>query len=153
MNLKYKLAEFIGTVGYVGYLPIAPGTWGSLAALIAWYILKPIISDPLFLLITGAIFFAGVAASEILVEAWEDGDPKAVVVDEWVGMWIALYLAPHTLVWGLVAFLLFRFFDILKPGPIQLMDDLHSAIGVMMDDVVAGIFALLLTQSLLYFFI
>ncbi|MBT5114649.1 MAG: phosphatidylglycerophosphatase A, partial [Candidatus Marinimicrobia bacterium] len=92
-------------------------------------------------------------ASEILVEAWEDGDPKAVVVDEWVGMWIALYLAPHTLVWGLVAFLLFRFFDILKPGPIQLMDDLHSAIGVMMDDVVAGIFALLLTQSLLYFFI
>ncbi|MBT3946499.1 MAG: phosphatidylglycerophosphatase A [Candidatus Marinimicrobia bacterium] len=153
MNLKYKLAEFIGTVGYVGYLPIAPGTWGSLAALIAWYILKPIISDPLFLLITGAIFFAGVVASEILVEAWEDGDPKAVVVDEWVGMWIALYLAPHTLVWGLVAFLLFRFFDILKPGPIQLMDDLHSAIGVMMDDVVAGIFALLLTQSLLYFFI
>ncbi|MBT4554696.1 MAG: phosphatidylglycerophosphatase A [Candidatus Marinimicrobia bacterium] len=153
MNLKYKLAEFIGTVGYVGYLPIAPGTWGSLAALIAWYILKPIISDPLFLLITGAIFFAGVVASEILVEAWEDGDPKAVVVDEWVGMWIALYLAPHTLVWGLVAFLLFRFFDILKPGPIQMMDDLHSAIGVMMDDVVAGIFALLLTQSLLYFFI
>jgi phosphatidylglycerophosphatase A len=153
MNLKYKLAEFIGTVGYVGYLPIAPGTWGSLAALIAWYILKPMISDPLFLLITGAIFFAGVAASEILVEAWEDGDPKAVVVDEWVGMWIALYLAPHTLVWGLVAFLLFRFFDILKPGPIQLMDDLHSAIGVMMDDVVAGIFALLLTQSLLYFLI
>ncbi|MGY8787582.1 MAG: phosphatidylglycerophosphatase A family protein [Fidelibacterota bacterium] len=153
MNLKYKLSEFIGTVGYVGYLPIAPGTWGSLAALIAWYILKPMISDPLFLLITGAIFFAGVAASEILVEAWEDGDPKAVVVDEWVGMWIALYLAPHTLVWGLVAFLLFRFFDILKPGPIQLMDDLHSAIGVMMDDVVAGIFALLLTQSLLYFFI
>ena len=72
MNLKYKLAEFIGTVGYVGYLPIAPGTWGSLAALIAWYILKPMISDPLFLLITGAIFFAGVAASEILVEAWED---------------------------------------------------------------------------------
>ncbi len=153
MNLKYKLAEFIGTVGYVGYLPIAPGTWGSLAALIAWYILKPMISDPLFLLITGVIFFAGVAASEILVEAWEDGDPKAVVVDEWVGMWIALYLVPHTLIWGLIAFSLFRFFDIFKPGPIQLMDDLHSAIGVMMDDVVAGIFALFLTQSLLYFFI
>ena len=153
MNLKYKSAEFIGTVGYVGYLPIAPGTWGSLAALIGWYLLKPMLSDPLFLLITGAIFFVGVAASEILVEAWEDVDPKAVVVDEWVGMWIALYLVPHTLIWGLIAFFLFRFFDIFKPGPIQLMDDLHSAIGVMMDDVVAGIFALFLTQSLLYFFI
>ena len=56
MNLKYKSAEFIGTVGYVGYLPIAPGTWGSLAALIGWYLLKPMLSDPLFLLITGAIF-------------------------------------------------------------------------------------------------
>lgn len=153
MNLKYKVAEFIGTVAYVGRLPIAPGTWGSLAALIAWYFLKPFMSDPLFLLINGAIFFAGVAASEILVEAWDDTDPKAIVVDEWVGMWITLYLAPHSILWGLIAFFLFRFFDIFKPGPIQMMDDLHSPIGVMLDDVVAGIFALFLTQSLLYFFV
>ena len=51
MNLRYKAAEFIGTVAYVGRLPIAPGTWGSLAALTAWFFLKPSISDPLFLLI------------------------------------------------------------------------------------------------------
>ena len=57
MNLRFKAAEFIGTVAYVGRLPIAPGTWGSLAALFAWYFLKPSISDPLFLLINGAIFF------------------------------------------------------------------------------------------------
>jgi phosphatidylglycerophosphatase A len=68
-------------------------------------------------------------------------------------MWIALYLVPHDLMWGAVAFLFFRLFDILKPGPIQIMDDLHSAIGVMMDDVVAGILALLVTQSLLYYFV
>jgi phosphatidylglycerophosphatase A len=74
-----------------------------------------------------------------------------VVIDEWVGMWIALYLVPHELVWGFVAFFLFRLFDILKPGPIQMMDDIHSAIGVMMDDVIAGILALLVTQSLMYF--
>ena len=153
MNLRFKTAEFIGTVAYVGRLPIAPGTWGSLAALIAWYILKPIISDPFFLLINGGIFFIGIAASEILIGAWDDDDPKAVVIDEWVGMWIALYLVPHDLLWGFVAFLLFRLFDILKPGPVKMMDDLHSAIGVMMDDVVAGILALLVTQSLLYSFV
>jgi len=153
MNLRYKAAEFIGTVAYVGRLPIAPGTWGSLAALTAWFFLKPSISDPLFLLINGAIFFIGIAASEILMEAWDDTDPKAVVVDEWVGMWIALYLVPYDLLWGFVAFFLFRLFDILKPGPVKIFDDLHSSFGVMMDDVVAGILALLVTQSLLFNFV
>jgi len=66
-------------------------------------------------------------------------------------MWISLYLVPHEILWGLVAFVLFRFFDIFKPGPIELMDDMDDAIGVMMDDVVAGILACLVTQSLLYF--
>ena len=151
MNIKLKLAEFLGTVAYTGRLPIAPGTWGSLVALLAWYILKPVMSDPLFLLINSVIFFIVFVVSEILLEEWDDTDPKAVVIDEWVGMWIALYLVPHELVWGFVAFFLFRLFDILKPGPIQMMDDLNSAIGVMMDDVVAGILALLVTQSLMYF--
>ena len=151
MNLRYKLAELIGTVVYVGRMPIAPGTWGSLTALIVWYVVKPAISDPLFLLITGGILFAGIAATEILIKAWDDTDPKAVVIDEWVGMWIALYLVPHDIKWGVVAFLFFRLFDILKPGPIQIMDDMHDAIGVMMDDVAAGILACLVTQSLLNF--
>ena len=153
MNLKYKLAELIGTVVYVGRMPIVPGTWGSLVALLVWYIIKPAISAPLFLLITGGIFFVGIATAEILIKAWDDTDPKAIVIDEWVGMWIALYLVPHDIKWGLVAFLFFRLFDILKPGPIQLMDDMHDAIGVMMDDVVAGILACLVTQSLLYFYL
>ena len=153
MNLRYKLAELIGTVVYVGRIPIAPGTWGSLAALLVWYIVKPAISDPLLLLITGGIFFVGIVASEILIKAWDDTDPKAIVIDEWVGMWIALYLVPHDIKWGVVAFLFFRLFDILKPGPIQIMDDMHDAIGVMMDDVVAGILACLVTQSLLYFYL
>ena len=151
MNLKYKLAELIGTVVYVGRMPIVPGTWGSLVALLVWYIVKPAISAPLFLLITGGIFFVGIATAEILIKAWDDTDPKAIVIDEWVGMWIALYLVPHDIKWGLVAFLFFRLFDILKPGPIQLMDDMHDAIGVMMDDVAAGILACLVTQSLLNF--
>ena len=149
--MKLKLSEIIGTVFYVGRSPFAPGTMGSLVALLAWFILKPLIIDPLFLLVTGGLFFIGIAVSTILIEAWNEKDPKEIVIDEWVGMWISLYLVPHTILWGFVAFLFFRLFDILKPGPVQMMDDMDDSIGVMMDDVVAGILACLVTQSLLYF--
>ena len=150
MNLR--ISEIIGTVFYVGRSPFAPGTMGSLVALLVWYLLKPSIIDPLFLLITGGLFFIGIAVSTVLIEAWNEKDPKEIVIDEWVGMWISLYLVPHTILWGLVAFFFFRVFDILKPGPVQVMDDMDDAIGVMMDDVVAGILACLVTQSLLYFY-
>lgn len=149
--MKLKLSEIIGTVFYVGRSPFAPGTMGSLVALLVWFILKPLIIDPLFLLITGGLFFIGIAVATILIEAWNEKDPKEIVIDEWVGMWISLYLVPHTILWGFVAFLFFRLFDILKPGPVQMMDDMDDSIGVMMDDVVAGILACLVTQSLLYF--
>ena len=149
--MKLKLSEIIGTVFYVGRSPFAPGTMGSLVALLVWFILKPHIIDPLFLLITGGLFFIGIAVSTILIEAWNEKDPKEIVIDEWVGMWISLYLVPHTILWGFVAFFFFRLFDILKPGPVQMMDDMDDSIGVMMDDVVAGILACLVTQSLLYF--
>ena len=150
--MKLKISEIIGTVFYVGKSPFAPGTMGSLVALLAWFILKPLIIEPLFLLITGGLFFIGIAVSTILLEAWNKKDPKEIVIDEWVGMWISLYLVPHTILWGFVAFFFFRVFDILKPGPVQVMDDMDDAIGVMMDDVVAGILACLVTQSLLYFY-
>mgnify|MGYP001157219041 FL=1 len=150
--MKLKLAEIIGTVLYVGKSPLAPGTVGSLVALVMWFILKPSIIDPLFLLITGGIFFVGIAVSTVLIEAWNKKDPKEIVIDEWVGMWISLYLVPHEIIWGLVSFFFFRLFDIFKPGPVQVMDDMDDSIGVMMDDVVAGILACLVTQSLLYFY-
>ena len=151
MNIKYRFSEIIGTMFYIGKIPLAPGTWGSLAALLLWYLIKPKIIDPLFLLITGGLFFIGIAVSEIITRELENHDPKEIIIDEWVGMWIALYLVPHSLFWGLVSFFLFRFFDIFKPGPVQIMDDIHSPIGVMLDDVVAGILALLVTQSLMYY--
>ena len=151
MDLRYKLAELIGTVFYIGKMPFAPGTWGSLAALIIWYLLKPSMIDPLFLLITGGLFFIGIAVSTILTKELDQKDPKEIVIDEWVGMWIALYLCPHDFKWGMVAFLFFRIFDIFKPGPVQLMDYMDDAAGIMMDDVVAGILACLVTQSILYY--
>ena len=151
MNLKYKFSEIICTVLYVGKLPLAPGTFGSLAALVCWFFIKPSLSDPLFLLITGVIFFLGIACSEIIVIAENVKDPQFIVIDEWVGMWIGLYLVEHSILWGLASFFCFRIFDIFKPGPIGEMDKMDGGIGVMMDDVVAGILTCLLMQSLSHF--
>ena len=125
MALSFKLSELIGTVFYIGRMPFAPGTWGSIAALITWYVLKPAMIDPLFLLVTGGLYFIGIAESEILTKEWNKKDPKEIVFDEWVGMWIALYLCPHDYKWGIVAFLFFRLFDILKPGPVQVLSLIH----------------------------
>ncbi len=151
MNLRYKFSEIICTVFYIGKLPLAPGTFGSLAALICWFLIKPYVSDPLFLLINGGIFFLGIACSEIIVSTDNVKDPQFIVIDEWVGMWIGLYLVEHSILWGLAAFFCFRIFDIFKPGPIGEMDKMEGGIGVMMDDVVAGILTCLLMQSLSHF--
>ena len=97
------------------------------------------------------LFFIGVSVTTIYCESLDQEDPPEIVIDEWVGQWIALWLIPHSFVWGLVSFFFFRVFDIFKPGPIQLMDDIKSGTGIMMDDVIAGILALLVTQSLFYF--
>ena len=151
MNLKYKFSEIICTVLYIGKLPLAPGTFGSLAALVCWFFIIPSLSDPLFLLITGGIFFLGIACSEIIVSTDNVKDPQFIVIDEWVGMWIGLYLVEYSILWGLAAFFWFRIFDIFKPGPIGEMDKMDGGVGVMMDDVVAGILTCLLMQSLSHY--
>ena len=146
-----KVSEIISTVFYIGRLPFAPGTWCSFAAFLAWFFLRFYIEGVFILYASLVLFFIGVATTTIYSESIGQEDPPEIVIDEWVGQWIALWLIPHSFIWGFVSFLFFRIFDILKPGPVQLMDDIKSGTGIMMDDVIAGILALLVTQSLVYF--
>jgi|TARA_Y100000385_G_scaffold137998_1_gene143378 phosphatidylglycerophosphatase A len=146
-----KVSEIISTVFYIGRLPFAPGTWCSFVALLAWFFLRFYIEGVFILYASLVLFFIGVAVSTIHAEALKDEDPAEIVIDEWVGQWIALWMVPHSFIWGFVSFSFFRIFDIFKPGPIQSMDDIKSGTGIMMDDVIAGILALLVTQSLFYF--
>ena len=146
-----KVAEIISTVFYVGRFPLAPGTICSFLAFLSWYYLRFYIEGVFILYGSLILFFIGVAVSTIYSESIKNEDPPEVVIDEWVGQWIALWLIPHSFVWGLLSFTIFRIFDILKLGPVKGMDDIKSGTGIMMDDVVAGIFALLITQSLGYF--
>jgi phosphatidylglycerophosphatase A len=146
-----KIAEITSTVFYIGRLPLAPGTWCSFIAFLSWFYLRFYIEGVFILYASLILFFVGVAVSTIHSEVIKKDDPSEIVIDEWVGQWIALWLIPHSFYWGFASFVLFRFFDISKLGPVQGMDDIKSGTGIMMDDVVAGILALLVTQSLYYF--
>ena len=128
----------------VGYMPIAPGTWGSLAAMpFAWLIVMLGGQNLLFVFILGT-FVLGWWASEAYIRRVGGKDPKAVVIDEVVGQWLTLsVITPDIIMYGL-GFLVFRIFDIFKPWPIGLADHrINGGIGIMVDDVLAGIYAAL----------
>jgi phosphatidylglycerophosphatase A len=142
-------ALFVATLGGIGRLKPAPGTWGSLVAL-PLVVFGPVIALLLGLLVTLLGFFA---IREVLRDA-PDEDPGWIVVDEAAGMLIALAgLTAEASIWGvLIAFGLFRIFDIFKPWPISWADQQSGAFGVMLDDIVAGALvaaALILARPLL----
>ncbi|MCI1648286.1 MAG: phosphatidylglycerophosphatase A [Bacteroides sp.] len=128
-----------------GFSPFAPGTAGALLATLIWFGLSLFVPEAPLLWATAVLIslFAvlGIWAADRLKPFWGK-DPSRVVVDEMVGVWIALLAAPAGHIWyGWGAFLLFRFFDIFKPLGIRKMEKLPGGIGVMMDDVVAGIYS------------
>ncbi|MCJ7802827.1 MAG: phosphatidylglycerophosphatase A [Candidatus Marinimicrobia bacterium] len=141
--MKNKLSNWFSTVFKIGYLPIAPGTWGSLAALLVWYVIIGYISTVTLTGLIVIIFVLGVYTSSITERNMAIKDPSVIVVDEWVGQWIALLFLPKSLLWGLIAFFIFRLFDIWKPYPIKILDHMKGGWGIMLDDVLAGIYAVL----------
>jgi phosphatidylglycerophosphatase A len=128
-----------------GWLPGAPGTWGSLAALpFAWAILAYGGGAGTLALAALAVFALGCWTSEIAVRETQTEDPGWIVIDEVVGQWLTLLAAPFTFFGFAAAFVLFRVFDIWKPWPIRFVDrNLKGGIGVMADDVLAAIYAAL----------
>jgi phosphatidylglycerophosphatase A len=128
------------TFFYLGKLPIAPGTWGSLGALFLWLFLPITTSVHLSVILT--LFVLGVYSSHKVAKYLKVHDPSEVVIDEVVGMGISLFMLPHNWVLYLIAFLLFRFFDILKPSFIYQIQNLPGGWGIMLDDVLAGLFTL-----------
>ena len=124
----------------VGFAKPAPGTWGSAVALLIWWFALADLSVWTQLAICGAYFLSGWWTSAIVCERHGIADAPEIVADEVAGMWIALVLVPKIWWLALVAFALFRLLDIAKPGPIGKLDrDVHGGLGVMLDDVVAGL--------------
>lgn len=147
-----RISHAIATVVWVGHLRPAPGTWGALVALAAAWALHALAGPWLLGAALLLCFLLGLWAIAREIEGKADKDPKEIVIDELVGQWIAFLPvsigAAHvgaklTALWPgwVAAFLLFRLFDIWKPGPIGWADRRGGVTGVMMDDVLAGVFA------------
>lgn len=134
-----------------GFSPRAPGTVGTAAALLPWWWLRAL-PLPYYALAIVLAFAIGVWASSWVVRRSGVQDPQVVVWDEFVGVWIALAAAPAGWIWLLAGFALFRLFDIWKPWPVGWADEkVPSGLGVMLDDVLAGIYALIVMQVAAYF--
>lgn len=151
-TMKSRWAKITATVFHVGYMKPAPGTWGSLAALPLAWLIYSIGGIWLFALAIPAAYIKGYYATKWMTAGRENHDPSEIVIDEVVGQWIALfpvlygahYVATSALsLWPgwIVAFALFRLFDITKPGPVGWADRKDDATGVMLDDVIAGVMA------------
>jgi phosphatidylglycerophosphatase A len=137
-----------------GFSPFASGTAGSAAALIPWFALREL-SPSWYVVAVVAAFAIGVWASSYVVRTLRVEDPGVVVWDEFVGQWIALFplvLAPRAWPWVVVAFVLFRVFDVWKPWPASWADrNVKGGFGAMLDDVFAGAYAAVTLAVVLHF--
>lgn len=129
-----------------GLSPIAPGTFGTLMA-VPLYLLLIQLSPGTYLALLILTFLLGIAICGMSAKKLGVHDHPGIVWDEFVGYWITMFMAPTGWIWIVVGFLLFRFFDILKPWPIRLIDRrVAGGLGIMLDDVLAGIYSLSVLQ-------
>jgi phosphatidylglycerophosphatase A len=140
----------IATGIFVGYAPFFPGTVGSLLALlIYWFVPQSeSVYFPLFVLL---VFILGVWSAAKVEQGTGREDNQIIVIDEIVGMWITVLLFEKKLIWLAIGFVLFRLFDIFKPPPANHSEKLPRGWGVMMDDVVAGVYAAVALRAIHFF--
>ncbi|WP_080454831.1 phosphatidylglycerophosphatase A, partial [Legionella pneumophila] len=135
-----------------GLMSIAPGTWGTLAA-IPLYLLMINAHWSIYLLWTALAFALGVWVSDRVTEDLGVHDYKGIVWDEVVGYLLTMFLVPKGISWMLIGFILFRIFDIWKPQPIRMVDQrVHGGLGIMLDDVLAAVPAWCIMQILVWSF-
>ena len=142
---KLNVSTILSTWFGVGYIPIMPGTAGSLIALPIALIIIESFGHAWFLALLLSVLLLGIIVSDQCRKRYKEKDPSRIVIDEVVGQWVSvLFIAPDILYYSF-GFVLFRFFDILKPWPISWVDQhIENGLGIMLDDVLAGIFSLII---------
>jgi phosphatidylglycerophosphatase A len=145
-----RLALFISTFGYVGYAPLAPGTFGSAAGLAVFYAVRSTGSVTVELTAIVVLFAVGIWSGTVAEHHFGGVDPGPIVLDEVVGMLITLCLLPVNGVGTFVGFLVFRVLDVIKPFPSARFEKLPGGLGVMADDGMAAIYGNLLMRGLIF---
>ena len=156
-NLK-KPYDFIASLGGIGLIPFAPGTFGSIFAWLVFVIMSHFVN---MLIYTIAIVFIAIWVCEKASVNLIQKDHKSIVIDELAGMWVALvpviYFASNQferIIYACLALVFFRVFDILKPFPISYFDKKHkNGFGIVLDDIIAGIFTGILSVLIVFFLI
>lgn len=145
--------KFFVTAFGVGYLPLAPGTWGTIVGALLIYgatLVNPLFTFSfLFIALIVVVFFLGVWGSKIAEQEWGE-DPSRVVIDEVIGVWVTMLFIPFSWLNLFAAFVLFRVFDIAKPFGIRKMERVGNGWGVMLDDLLAGVYANVSLNVILY---
>ncbi len=141
------LPRLIATVGFIGYSPLAPGTLGSLAAALVFLLFPSYLSRWFWIAVLAFLFVVAVWSAQQMADSAAQRaasgkvDPQEVVIDEVMGMAVTLAFLPLSLQTIGIGFLLFRIFDIAKPFPARRSEKLPGGWGIVMDDVIAGIYA------------
>lgn len=147
-------ARLVATFFGCGHLRPGPGTWGSAAAVLLWslagYFISPRFHTPTVIALAILITLIGIPAATRVARASQKKDPQFVVIDEVAGQLITLIGAPLAWKTFLAGFILFRAFDILKPPPVRQLERLPEGTGIVLDDVAAGLYALIVMQILLH---
>ncbi len=145
-----KLILFLATGFCAGHAPKAPGTVGTIVAIAPLLLLQQLTLVP-YILVVAFACVAGIYLCHKADELLHTHDNKSIVWDEFCGLWITFIAVPSGWITLLAGFVLFRFFDIIKPWPISVADrKVTGGLGVMLDDIIAGMFALVILHTLLY---
>jgi phosphatidylglycerophosphatase A len=141
--------KLLGSGFYMGFMPFITGTFGSLAALLIYWI--PGFEKAYIIIPAIIIFFIyGIYVSGKFEKIYGK-DPSECTIDEVVGMWLSLLLLPKTFIISLISFIIWRILDILKPFPARKLEEIEGGLGIMIDDVVCGIYTLIIVRIIINF--
>ena len=140
-----NFTKYFATLFGIGFIPLAPGTFGSLLAILIWYVFIDLFSIFYFIALFLFVLSVSFYLTDIYLDNYKKKDPSEVIVDEFLGQSIPLlFIVNFNIYEVLIAFVTFRFFDIYKIYPINKIEDLKGSYGVILDDIVAGIYSLII---------
>jgi phosphatidylglycerophosphatase A len=146
-----RVGLFVATCGYLGYVPVAPGTFGSAAGLVVFAAIRWSGSTALELAVIVLLLAVGVWSASVAEKHFGGVDPAPVILDEVAGMLITLALIPVSVTGAIVGFLVFRLFDVIKPWPANRLEALHGGLGIMADDAMAALYGNITMRLLVAF--